>query len=179
MPTTQVVPVLEEDAPVPNKALRITLWASLCFRHHVALLRGRDCNLQHHHDVFHFTQKLNKENDYVLTGKLRKCLSQMCANWMIVYWQENCGYVFFKGGISALININHTCKLQNCSLINQFTTVSLQLRVGEFNLAKITAVKSITQDTKNTAATGWNYNRRCLVRLWMYFLYRCWRSTIE
>jgi hypothetical protein len=31
----------------------------------------------------------------------------------------------------ALLNINHTCKLQNCSLINQFTTVSLQLHVGE------------------------------------------------
>jgi hypothetical protein len=54
-------------------------------------------------------------------------------------------------------------------LINQFTTVSLQLHVGEFDLAKITAVKTIKQYTKNTAATGWNYNRRCLVRLWMYF----------
>jgi hypothetical protein len=42
--------------------------------------------------------------------------------------------------------------LQNCSLINQFTTVSLQLHVGEFNLAKITTVKTITQYTKNTAA---------------------------
>jgi hypothetical protein len=61
---------------------------------------------------------------------------------------------FFKEFI-ALININHTCKLQNDSLINQFTTVSLQLHVGEFDLAKITAVKTITQYTKNTAATGW------------------------
>jgi hypothetical protein len=52
-----------------------------------------------------------------------------------------------KEGFIALININHTCKLQNCSLINQFTTVSLQLLVGEFNLAKITAVKTITQYT--------------------------------
>jgi hypothetical protein len=51
----------------------------------------------------------------------------------------------------ALININHTCKLQNCSLINQFTTVSLQLHVGEFDLAKITAVKTNTQYTKNIA----------------------------
>jgi hypothetical protein len=41
--------------------------------------------------------------------------------------------------------------------INQFTTVSLQLHVGEFDLAKITAVKIITQYTKNTAATWWNY----------------------
>jgi hypothetical protein len=87
-------------------------------------------------------------------------------------------YFFLKGFI-ALININHTCKLQNCSLINQFTTISLHMHVGEFDLAKITAVKTITQYTKNTAATGWNYNRRCLVRLWLYFLYRCWRSTIE
>ena len=74
-PTTQVVLVLDEDAPVPNKALRLILWVSVFFLHHSALLRGRDRNLQHHHDVFHFTQKLNKENDYVLTGKLWKCLS--------------------------------------------------------------------------------------------------------
>jgi hypothetical protein len=47
------------------------------------------------------------------------------------------GTLFFKGGFIALININHTCKLQNCSLINQFTTVSLQLHAGEFNLAKL------------------------------------------
>jgi hypothetical protein len=59
---------------------------------------------------------------------------------------------FFKRGFIALINVNHTCKLQNCFLINQFTTVSLQLHVYEFNLAKITAVKTITQYTKNTAA---------------------------
>jgi hypothetical protein len=58
----------------------------------------------------------------------------------------------FKRGFIALLNINHTCKLQNCSLINQFTTVSLQLHVGEFNLGKITAVETITQYTKNIAA---------------------------
>jgi hypothetical protein len=60
------------------------------------------------------------------------------------YWLKLYTYfLFFKKGFIALININHTCKLQNCSLINKFTTVSLQLHVGEFNLAKITAVKTI------------------------------------
>jgi hypothetical protein len=70
----QVVPVLHEDDPFPNKAMRLILWVSLFFVHHIALLRWRDLNLQHHHDVFHFTQNLNKDNDYVLTGKPWKCL---------------------------------------------------------------------------------------------------------
>jgi hypothetical protein len=103
----------------------------------------------------------------------KKLLNLKCVFWF--YLQ----LIFLKGFI-ALLNINHTCKLQNCSLINQFTTVSLQLHLGESDLAKITAVKTNTQYIKkNTAVTGWNYNRRCLVRLWMYVLYRCWRSTIE
>jgi hypothetical protein len=38
--------------------------------------------------------------------------------------------------------------------MNQFTTVSLQLHVGEFDLAKITAVKTITQYTKTLLPLG-------------------------
>ena len=74
-PTTRVVLVLEEVAPVTNMALCLIIWVSVFFLYHIALLRGRDRNLQHLHDAFHFTQKLKKENDYVLTGKLWKYFS--------------------------------------------------------------------------------------------------------
>jgi hypothetical protein len=46
-------------------------------------------------------------------------------------WIKWTWFFFLKGGFIALIHINHTCKLQNCSLTSQFTTVSLQLHVGE------------------------------------------------
>jgi hypothetical protein len=88
-------------------------------------------------------------------------------------------YFFLKGRFIALININHTYKLQKCCLINQFTAVSLQLHVGEFDLEKNHGSDNHYTIHKNTATNGWNYNKRCLMRLWMYFLYRCWKSTIE
>ena len=74
-PTTQVVLVLDEDAPVTNMALCLIIWVSVFFLYHIALLRGRDRNLQHLHDAFHFTQNLNNVNNYELTGKLWKYLS--------------------------------------------------------------------------------------------------------
>jgi hypothetical protein len=54
-------------------------------------------------------------------------------------------YTFFlkKKGIYCSDNINHTCKLQNCSLINQFTTVSLQLHVGESDLLLYNTQKTL------------------------------------
>jgi hypothetical protein len=83
--------------------------------------------------------------------KILQCL------WCIPY-QLNMHHIIglfdFLKGFIALININHTCELQNCSSINQFTAVSLQLHVGEFDLAKITALKTITQYTKTLQPLG-------------------------
>jgi hypothetical protein len=94
---------------------------------------------------FYINRPTHKNCKRVITAT--QLHSGLMSSYFTVTW-------FFLNGFIALININHTCKLQNCSLINQFTTVSLQLHAGEFDLAKITAVKTNTQYTKNTAATG-------------------------
>jgi hypothetical protein len=133
------------------------------------------------YNTAHVTQRSNTAQHTCSNGcteNVYTCIAGLIPQSLQFRAQVTLAKLFLKGFI-ALININHTCKLQNCSLTNQFTTVSLQMHVGEFDLAKISAVKNITQYTKNTAATGWNYSRRCLVRFLVYFLYRCWRSTMQ